>query len=195
MGIPDIFDRCQAAARFNQSASSFQSEHSFIDSPTLPGFSGLNVPQRTLGPSQSTPAFLHREEMDNNLQQIHTPDDLNRLRAKRVAQVRAQTAPYAHSPPPSSHHQSTKRLHGPPHARSLPSLESSRYQPVDNRSMHPTGPERYGAGNLVALPASGGVFPRLQDVPGTMGDAARMSPATANRFKGLFKNRDSRVYK
>jgi hypothetical protein len=205
--LSDAYDRSQAAARFNQSASSFQSEYSFIDSPTAPAFSGLNVPQRNLGPSQSTPAFLHREEMDNNPQQFNRADDLNRIRAMRVAQARAHVPPSAYPLTPPSNPHVPKRFNGPAHARSLPSLESGRYQPVDNRSVPPisaefvhrdlmrTGLDHYGAGHAVALPASGGVFPRLQDAPGSMGEAARMSPANPNRLKGLFKNRDSRVYK
>src|SRR4051812_32298161 len=110
-----------------------------MDAPPVPIF---NAPHRPLAPSQSTPTFPPRENPESNSHRYYTPDDLNRLRAMRVAQVRAQAAPYAHPPPPSYH---PKRAHVPPHARSMPSLDTNRNPPIDNRSFQnaPVHPIRH----------------------------------------------------
>lgn len=49
--------------------------------------------------------------------------------------------------------------------------------------------------NTVPLPPTGGVFPRIQEISASGGDGARGGGAGNGRFKGLFKNRDSRVFK
>ena len=57
--------------------------------------------------------------------------------------------------------------------------------------------ERYSAQkSMMALPATGGVFPRYQEVVAPYAETVIARPGSSGgRFKGLFKSRDSRVYK
>ncbi|KIM19954.1 hypothetical protein M408DRAFT_111004 [Serendipita vermifera MAFF 305830] len=78
------------------------------------------------------------------------------------------------------------------------SASSSR--PSTARSALYVGPgaedaDQYNRKSVMALPASGGVFPRYQEVAGPYSDASVRPGSSGGRFKSLFKSRDSRVFK
>lgn len=176
------------------------------------------------GPSLSSPAFTHYDEepVSGQISVMLSPHELEQLRALRMAQVRAQAAPYA--PPPSSSLHNQKRLPTQASTRSLPTMGSSvppqyQVQPMpafvpDVASGRPSSASRPstaltgksshsgesgetigGRRSVVTLPASGGVFPRYQEFTTPYPDASVRPGSSSGRFKSLFKSRDSRVFK
>ena len=184
---------------------------------------GYPDPSVGYGHSQSSPAFARYDE-EPTMEQISvmlSPHELEQLRALRLAQVRAQAAPYV--PPPSSSGYSQKHLPAQVSTRSLPAMGSGippQYQPQQMPTYVPDLPsgrpssssrpstaltgksshsgdsgETIGRRSVVALPASGGVFPRYQEFHNPYPDVSVRPGSSGGRFKSLFKSRDSRVFK
>jgi hypothetical protein len=157
--------------------------------------------QMQSGPSPTFNTNEQEEYQDELLNDDVWLQDYNRLRAMRVAEVQAQTAPFA---PPWNANDYTS-LHGQQSTRSLPILYDGNInsnervpppppfsQPVQN--MQSFDRELSSRKGVVTLPATGGVFPRYQEVGDVYVDLIKPGNNTG-RFKSFFRSRDSRQFK
>ncbi|KAG9055744.1 hypothetical protein FS842_001369 [Serendipita sp. 407] len=178
-----------------------------------------------LRPQHSSPSFVTPGSSTSGdvISVLLHPHELEQLKALRAAQVRGQIT-HSPLPSPLGSHKgnlsqvSTRSLPSmapdstsnkasvpgiPIHdrtsglARSPASDFASRPSTaVTGRSSHSgESGESAGRRSIVALPASGGVFPRYQELTATSFESLPRPGSSRGRFKSLFRGRDSKVFK
>jgi hypothetical protein len=76
-----------------------------------------------------------------------------------------------------------------------PSASLSGMEPRAFGSVHSHFTDPGSRANTIILPASGGVFPRFQEISVPSFESAGRSGNNSGKFKSLFKPRDNRVFK